>query len=90
MLRVSINDLVSSNVAHIRHQNLLAQEINKRLNALGHLLWVLVLFVILQQAREIKVWICHLEALDVKGMLEEHPHIINLLLLAEVLPDFIS
>lgn len=50
MLRVSIDDLVSSNMAHICHQNLLAQEINKRLNALSHLLWVLVLFVVLQQA----------------------------------------
>jgi len=60
------------------------------LNAFSHLFWVFVLFIVLQQAGKVKVGISHLEALDVKGMLKEHPHIIDLFLLAEVLPDFIS
>jgi len=60
------------------------------LNAFGHLFLVFVLLIVFQQAGKVKVGVSHLEALDVKGMLKEHPHIIDLFLLAEVLPDFIT
>jgi hypothetical protein len=90
VLRVSIDNLITSYMAHVRHQDLLAQEVDQRLYAPSHHLRVLIIFIIFKQTREIKVWVRHRKALDVELVLEEDSHVIYHFLLAEVLPYLIT
>ena len=90
MVRISVDDLVTPDVGHVKHEDLLGQQIDESLNALGHLLWLLRVLSLVQQTGEVKGWVSHLEAADVELVLEEHLIVVDLLLLAEVVPDLIA
>ena len=89
MLGISTDNFVSSDVVDLLRENLLGQEVDESLDAVGHLLRDLI-FVSLEQPTEVEVWICHLEALDIELVLEENLYIVDLLSLPEVLPDLVS
>ena len=90
MFRVPVDDFVTLDVAHVVVQDLLAQQVDQSLDGLGHLLWLDRLVLVLEQAREIEVWVGHLKALDVESVLEEDADVVQRSHLPEILPDFVT
>ena len=90
MLWISVDDLVAPDVAHVVHQDLVAEHVNQSLNCLGHLFGFYGLILVLKQMRKIEFGVGHGEALDVEGVLEENSDVLKGFGLVEVAPDFVS
>ena len=91
MFRITRNNLLSVNVVHFVFEDLLIEQINKRLDAHGHFggIW-LISVISLKELWKVKRGVSHLEALNIELGVEEKADVLNQLCLAEVLPDLIS
>ena len=72
MISIAIDDCFAANVVHVEVENFLREKVDQRLDALGHLLGIFLVFSVIKETVEVKMRISHLEAANVELVLEEH------------------